>query len=121
LLSLAAAAGHLISPLENATTTHRPEDPLLIQVAFATERHARFALNSIRARPDLFIAAELNGDESAPGDLALLNITTRHDTRARVVTLTQGLHGIVVRVGDRLVDAGGSASPVDPRDYRAQE
>ena len=35
----------------------------------------------------------------------MIDIDARHETRDRVVTLTQGMHGIVVGFGDRLPNA----------------
>ena len=86
-----------------------------MRVAFASERHARAALAALRARPDLFASAELN-DPSPLTDLALIDIAGRHETRDRIITLTQGMHGIIVSIGGRPLDAGKVVDPVADRE-----
>jgi hypothetical protein len=82
---------------------HGPGHPILIRVAFANEPHARRAFATMSKSRDLFDSVQLSECDLAYCDLVLLDVRTRHANRARVVTLAQGLHGVVVRIGDRLL------------------
>ena len=82
---------------------HGPGDPILVRVAFANEPHARRAFATMEGSRDLFDSVELSECDLLYCDLILLDVRTRHANRARVVTLAQGLHGVVVRIGDRLL------------------
>jgi hypothetical protein len=68
-----------------------------LQVAFATDRHARDAMSMIGRRPELFDAAEPNLRLSAETDLAVLDINLDVRNRDRMMALVRGVHGIVVR------------------------
>jgi hypothetical protein len=82
---------------------HGPTDAILLRVAFATARHALMALGGMRLRSDLFTVAELHSCPVSRHDLPLLDIQARHETRRQVITLVEGLHGVVIRQGKCLV------------------
>ena len=86
---------------DNRGHAHGPSDPILLGVAFATERHARLALATMAERRELVASADVNACGLPQCDLVLLDINTRHAARPQVRTLIHGLHGVVVRDGHK--------------------
>lgn len=71
-----------------------------LQVAFATEDHARQALSVIERRHDLYESVDRRRSASEAADLAVVDIRLHPRNQERLLTLVRGLHGFLVRATD---------------------
>jgi hypothetical protein len=72
-------------------------ESILVTAAFASEEHARRAIDFLTAHLDARIVTTTTvTDERAAGGLAVVDVRVERSAESLAVTLLRGVHGIVI-------------------------